>query len=240
MRFQHLLAVVVFCIATLPHVAVAQSSERFGVGAKLSTLGFGIEAATRVTNRSAVRGSFNFFDYGRTFDEDGIDYAGIIKFRSVQVTYDQYLVGPLHISPGLLLYSGNRTEADASVPPGGFFTLGDVPFFSNITDPVRGTGMLDFRNVAPMLLVGIGNILPQSGGRFGFNVEAGVAFQGAPDIRINLAGTACAINPTTACTNATTDSIVRAAIEREQSKLIDEAEWLKYYPIFSVGFLWKF
>ena len=240
MRFQRLLAVVVFCIVTLPHVAIAQSAERFGVGAKFSTLGFGIEGATRVTDRSAIRGSFNFFDNDRTFDKDGIDYDGVVKLRSFQVTYDQYLVGSLHISPGLLLYNGNRAETNASVPAGQSFTLGDVPFFSNTTDPVRGTGMLDFRNVAPMLLVGIGNLLPQSGGRFGFNVEAGVAFQGAPDIRINLAGTACAINPTTACTNAATDPIVQAAIEREQSKLIDETEWLKYYPIFSVGFLWKF
>jgi hypothetical protein len=240
MRFQRLLAVVVFCITTLPHVAIAQTAERFGVGVKVSTLGIGIEGTVRVTDRSAVRGSFNFFDYDRAFGKDGIDYDGALKLRALQVTYDQYLIGFLHISPGVLLYNGNRAEATASVPAGQSFTLGDVPFFSNTTDPIRGTGTMDLGNVAPMVLVGIGNLLPQRGGRFGFNVEAGIAFQGTPDIRLNLAGTACAINPTTACTNAATDSIVRAAIEREQSKLNDETEWLKYYPIVSVGFLWKF
>src|SRR5436190_6587503 len=80
---------------------------RLGVGAKVSTLGIGVEAATAVTPRSNVRGSFNFYDYNDVRRRDGISYAGSLRLRSVQVNYDQYLAGGFHVSPGLLLYNGN-------------------------------------------------------------------------------------------------------------------------------------
>lgn len=233
------LTLLVFCIVlALPQFAFGQ---RFGAGMKVSTLGIGIEGAARVTDRSDIRGSFNFYNYNRTFDKDGIDYDGDLRFRSVQITYDQYLAGLFHVSPGILLHNGNRAVADASVPAGQSFSLGDTTFFSNATNPVRGTGTLEVRNMAPMVLAGIGNLLPGNGGRFGLSFDAGIAFQGSPDVSIILTGTACAVNPTTACANAASDPIVQAAIQREQDKIIDDTKTVvKYYPVVSVGFIWKF
>src|SRR5947199_1917006 len=111
------LAFALFAGGVFPCLSFGQEETlpRIGVGAKLSTLGIGIEAATAVTKRSNVRGGVNFFNYSKASDKDGINYDVSLTLRSVQVTYDQYLFGGFHVSPGLLIYNGNRASAIASV-----------------------------------------------------------------------------------------------------------------------------
>jgi hypothetical protein len=232
----------VFCmIAVFSSSSFGQDIGRlFGAGVKVSTLGIGIEATTSVTRRSNIRGSFNFFDYNSTWHSNGIDYAGDVRLGSVQITFDQYLTGIFHVSPGLLLYNGNRGSGGASVPAGRSFLLANTTFFSNTTDPVGGTATLDVRNIAPVVLLGIGNRLPRSGKRFGINFEAGVAFQGSPDVQITLTGTACTVNATTACVNAATDPTVQSSVQREEERLKEDLKAVRYYPVVSVGISWKF
>ena len=228
-------------VVTFSSAAFAQTDlPRLGIGAKVSTLGIGIEAATAVTTRSNLRGSFNFFDYNRNFRDDGIHYDGQLNLRSVQVTYDQYVAGGFHISPGLLIHNGNRGAATATAPAGQTFSLGGFTYFSNATNPVAGEATVDFRNLAPLVLVGFGNVLPRNDRRFGVNFDAGVAFQGSPNLKLDLRGTACATSPTTNCVNAATDPIVQGQTRSQESKMNDDAKALKYYPIVSLGVSWKF
>ena len=90
-----------------------------------------------------------------------------------------------------------------------------------------------------MVMVGVGNPLPRSGRRFGFNVEAGVVFQGMPHMMLGLTGTACAAGPTTGCVNAATDPSVQSNVQAEQNKISNDLEPLKYYPVLSVGVSWR-
>src|SRR5512146_1952614 len=60
----------------------------YGVQFNASTLGFGGDFAVGVTKRSNVRVGANFFNYSRTFDNDGISYKGRLGLKSVQTTYD--------------------------------------------------------------------------------------------------------------------------------------------------------
>src|SRR4029077_12319557 len=57
-------------------------SGTVGVGVKASLLGAGIERAMRVTHRSNIRAGFNMITYDRTFDKDGIAYAGQLQFKT--------------------------------------------------------------------------------------------------------------------------------------------------------------
>src|SRR5262245_31199115 len=119
------IAALAFTGAMLASPSFAQESlPRIGAGVKMSTLGVGFEAATAVTQRSNLRGGFNFFNYSITSEKDGIHYDASLTLRSVQITYDQYIVGGFHVSPGLLLYNGNGANAVASVPAGQSFSLG--------------------------------------------------------------------------------------------------------------------
>jgi hypothetical protein len=98
---------------------------------------------------------------------------------------------------------------------------------------------MDFRDIAPMLLIGFGNLLPRSDRHFGVNFDVGVAFQGSPHLRLDLPGTACLTSPTTNCLN-TTDPTVQSRIRSQEIKLIDDFNPFRYYPIVSLGVSWKF
>jgi hypothetical protein len=233
-----LLLTVFLCSAALcPDLAFGQ---RVAVGGKMSTLGIGVETTAAVTKRSNVRGSFNFLNYGRDASSAGIHYDGSIAFRSVQTTYDQYLAGPFHVSPGLLLYNGNHGSAVASVPAGRMFSVGNTQYFSNPSNPINGNAELNFRKAAPIVLLGFGNPLSRGPHRFGINVDFGVVFQGEPDFRLNLTGSACTLNPTIGCLNASSDPTVVANIQREEERIRTDLEPLKYYPVLSIGIGWKF
>ena len=216
------------------------TSTEVGIGAKVSTLGIGGEAGISVTRRSNVRVGFNYFTYSRTFHKRGITYNGDVDLRSLQITYDQYLIGGLHISPGLLPYNGTHIDANAGVPRGQSFTLGGVTYFSGQTNPISGTGVMNIRKVAPAVFLGYGNIVPRSGRHLGFNVEAGVVFSGTPTTKLALTGTACVVNPTTGCLNAATDPTVQANVRNEQAKLNSDLQPFQYYPVVSAGISWKF
>lgn len=216
-----------------------QGLPRFGVEVKASTLGIGVDAATAVTNRSNVRLGFNAFNYSRDFSKDGINYSGELSLRSFEILYDQYLFGGFHISPGLLAYNGNQGNATAEVPGGGLFSLGGASYLSSPANPVTGTGVLDTRKVAPMILIGIGNLLPRSNRHFTANFDVGVVFQGSPKATLNLNGTACTPQANL-CQNAATSPVIQADIENEQTKINNSVDFFKYYPVISIGFGYRF
>ncbi len=228
-------------LLTVSASAFAQSSlPHFAVGAKASTLGVGFEGATAVTSSSNVRAGFNLFNYSRTFTKDGVNYNAELQLRSLQVTWDQYLFGGFHVSPGLLAYDGNEVHATATVPPGQSFSLDGTRYFSNPSNPITGTGKVDLRKTAPMVLVGVGNLLPRNGRHFGFNIETGVVFQGSPATTLNLSGSACIASPTVGCRDVATDPTVQSNVQGEQQKLNDDLKPFKYFPVVSIGVSWKF
>jgi hypothetical protein len=237
-------APVLFGALTLPSFCFAQSERsdlpRLGVEVKLSTLGAGIEAATAVTRKSNVRAGFNDFSYSDSFGKDGINYGGTLNLRSFDVLYDQYLVGGLHVSPGVMLYNGNRGTATAAVPGGQSFTLGGSTYYSSQANPVTGNGNLNLGSVSPMVMIGVGNLLPRNGRHVTFNFEVGAVFQGSPKATLNLNGSTCAAGGTVACVPIATNPTVQSSIQSEQTKINNSLSFFKYYPILSMGVGYKF
>jgi hypothetical protein len=210
-----------------------------GVGVKVSTLGIGGEVGIPVSRRSNVRFGFNLFNYGHTFTKDGIAYKGTLNLRSAQATWDFFPLGALHISPGVLLYNGNNIGANASVPGGQAFTLNNTTYISDSADPIGGTGKLAVNKVAPMVLLGVGNLVPRSSRHFTSNVEIGAAYQGLPRITLNLTGSACD-STGLFCRSVSSDPTIQSNIVAEQNKLDKKARPFRFYPIISFGFGFKF
>ena len=228
-----------FLIAALPAFLMAQ--PHVGVGVSAGTLGIGPQAAVSILKLSNIRGGANFFSYDDDFTKDGVHYNGSLKLRSFQLTWDQYFphLGGLHISPGALLYDGNTGHATAQVPGGSSFTLGTTTYYSGNTNPVAGSGDITFNKAAPMILLGFGNLVPRSNRHFGVNLDLGVVFQGSPNAKLNLAGTAC-LNPAqTSCLNAS-DFTVQENVLAEQNKINNDLNPFRYYPIVSFSFSYKF
>ncbi|MCU1241815.1 MAG: hypothetical protein JWO71_2541 [Candidatus Acidoferrum typicum] len=227
--------------AAAPGGPAKESSEGripIGIGVKVSTLGIGGEVAIAVSHRSNVRVGFNAFSYGDTFDKDGVTYKGNLNLRSAQATYDIFLLKGLHISPGVLFYNGNQVSANASVPGGKSFTLSNTNYVSDPADPITGTGKLTVYKAAPMLLFGIGNLVPRSR-HFSTSFEIGAAYQGPPRVTLNLSGSACDSSGLF-CRSISSDPTIQSNIAAEQAKLNKSASPYKFYPVLSFGIGYKF
>jgi hypothetical protein len=233
---------VLFLNSLCPSACFSQTkSLPVGVGVNVSSLGIGIQGAVGVTRLSNIRAGFNAFNYNRTLNKDGIDYAGSLKLRSVQATWDQFFphLGGFHISPGFLLYNGNGVNATAKVPGGQSFSLGDNSFYSSATNPVSGSASVNLNKAAPMVLLGFGNLLPRGERHFGISFEIGAVFQGSPKVNLNLGGTTCS-SEARLCVDSATDHTFQSSVASEQQKLNDDLKLFKYYPVISVGFSYKF
>src|ERR1017187_9322168 len=149
------------------------------------------KAATAVTRHSNVRFGFNDFSYSTTTSKDGIAYNATLNLRSAEILYDQSIVGSLDISPGVMIYDGNKGTGNASVSAGQSFTLGGQAYYSQAGNPITGAAVIGFRKAAPMLLFGFGNLLPRSRRHFTMNLDLGAVFQGSPSAVLNLNGGAC-------------------------------------------------
>lgn len=221
-----------------PRQAKRGEAGLIGIGIRLSTLGAGAEVGVSLTQRLNLRGGINIFQYNRGFNYNGITYKSQLNLRSGEAHLDWYPVGHIfHLSPGLLVYNANGATATANVPGGSTFTLGGTTYTSDPTNPITGTGKLDFMKVAPTAMFGFGNLLPPMR-HFTFNSEMGVVFQGSARTKLNLTGNACpnGIN----CVNAATDPTVQANIAAEQTKINNKLSPFKYYPVFSFGFGYRF
>lgn len=222
--------------------AAGSTLSRFGIMAKASTLGFGGEVAFELIHRINLRAGFNDFNISHTFTQDGVSYAAKLNMRSATANADIYLLGPLHISPGALLYNGFKVGATASVPAGSTFTLGDVTYESGAANPLNGSLALTVPKAAPELLIGFGNPVPRSGRHITFDFDMGVVLQGSLTSALNLGGLAClppnSTGPT--CLNAGTDPTVQSNVVAQQTKLNNDLKVFKYYPVISFGIGYRF
>jgi hypothetical protein len=210
----------------------------FGVSAKVSILlGIGIEGAVEVTRKSNVRGGFNFFNYDLTETQSGFSVDGHLRLRSAEAIYDWYPFGKVfHLSPGALIYNGNKVTADLTTTPGTSFTLNGTSYTSGAGNPVTGqaTAALNNYKVAPMFLLGFGNLIPRSGRHFAVNFDIGGAFVGSPKVTMTMAGTACSAGR--GCVNAATDPAFQSNLQSTVTKANNDVSFLKGFPVISIGF----
>jgi hypothetical protein len=232
-----LLVLMVGTISVAGHAQSESLGSRVGLEAKISTLGIGGEGAVRLTHRINVRAGFNDYNFNHTFSKDGITYAATLGLRSMTANVDFYLLGPLHISPGALLYNDFKGSADAAVASGSTFTLGGTTYESGSANPLHGTLAITVPKAAPELLIGLGNLVPRSRRHITFNFDTGVVFQGSLTSTLALTGQACAPPNTSGvtCVEASTNSIVQANVAAQQTKLNNDLKAFKYYPVVSFG-----
>ena len=217
-----------------PKESGTRAFSRVGIGVKVSTLGVGVEAATPLARRFNVRGGFNMFQYNRAITNDGIPYNGHLRFQSAEAHLDWFPFGGFHVSPGILFYNGNQLTATAAVPGGQAFSVGGTSYESDPLAPVTGTGKLNFLRVSPSIMVGIGNLIPRNGRHYSFLFEVGGAYQGSARVALNLTGNVCdsvGLN----CRPISTDATVQANIQAQQTKIRNDVNPYRFFPVVSLG-----
>jgi hypothetical protein len=217
------------------------SAHLIGVGVNVSILlGIGIQGAVELTPKTNIRGGFNFFNYSTTVNQSGFSVDGQLHLRSAELLYDWYpFRGGFHLSPGALVYNGNKVNANLTTTAGTTFTLNGTTYTSSASNPVTGLATVDLNNykVAPMLLVGFGNLVPRSR-HFAVNFDIGAALTGSPKFAMSLAGTACSASG--GCVNAATDPTVQSNLQVTQNKANNSISFLRAFPVISIGFGYRF
>jgi hypothetical protein len=209
----------------LPHV---------GIGLKMSTLGAGVELATPITERTNLRVGFNDFVYARDFSYDGSLYSAQLNLFSVQANYDWFPFGnSFHLSPGLLAYNGNHLKANTSDTAA---SQAEPGIFVN---PITGSARIAFGKVAPMFLMGWGNLIPRRSRRFSIPFEFGVVYHGEPKTSLHMNPIICPAGDMV-CLEASADPSIQSGFQSEQVEIRKEVSPYKLYPVISLGFGYRF
>jgi hypothetical protein len=227
---------------TRPYPAGFWGGLKLGAGLDASSLGVGGQLALQVMERANARVGFDWIKVSGTSSSGGVSYAGNVHLQSINANFDYFFFRNIHVSPGLLIYNWNHANESATIPGGQSFSLGNSSYESSVASPVTATGLVSLRRVAPELLVGMGNLIPRGRRRWDWEVEAGVAFQGAPKVGLGLSGIVCAppneSGPT--CDSAATDPGVQTNIPLQESKVSRELSVFRFYPVVSVGISYSF
>jgi hypothetical protein len=227
--------------------------SRVGVGADISPLGIGIKGATILTNTIDWRLMGNFLNFtSSSFEVSGARVSGTIHLASLQTAVDWYPRKSIwRISAGALLWNGNQVSAHGTEEPGTSFTLNGQNYYSSKTDPVAGTGAVNFHTNEPAFTAsfGFGRYVPHSGRHWSFPSEFGVVFMGAPTLSITPSGSVCTTAPplqNAATCSSVTDTSTPVGAQFNTSLDDAEARWrrslnrITIYPIFSYGVMYSF
>ena len=207
-------------------------------GLTASTLGGGAELAIPIASTLNLRAGASYALLHYPFNIDGIDYAPGLKFTSARATIDWFPHhGAFHISAGAL-YFRNTIGGSADVVEGQTFSLGGTNYINSVDDPIHGTANIAYgKQIAPMVLLGFGNILPRSGRHLSMPFEFGGAYLQPPTLNLKLSGTACTNQ---GCFNAATDPQVQSNLTKEVTTLQSDIRFLQVYPIVSLGLACRF
>lgn len=191
------------------------------LGAKVSTLGGGLEVGKSFLPRIGARLGLNYAKVGTDLTIDNISYGLDLKLTSVPVLLDLYLLGPFRASAGLVYHTN---QLALSLDPTTAITIGNQSF--SAADIGTISGSIGFaRKFAPYLGLGIGGR-----GKIGFVMEFGAMFPG--DIAVTYTGTT---NPS-APPAVATQFQQQVQVERTQIESdINGRSWVKVWPVFGIG-----
>ncbi len=196
------------------------ASAEMGVGARFSTLGYGVELGVPLTDSINIRAGLNRLSQDDSQTIDGIAYDATLDLSSTNLMLDWHpFEGSFHLSAG---YVASNNELRASATPANSVTIG-----TNVFTPAE-IGRIDATvglGSGPYVGFGWGN-LPASG--FGFSLEVGVVQMGVPSVDFSIT------DPNGI--GAVTQADINAEIANIQADLNE----FEQYPVVSLGLSYGF
>jgi hypothetical protein len=215
----------------------------YGFDLHVGINGGGFDVATPLAQVFNLRIGGDFLSYSDTFEEQGANVTAGLHLASGHGALDWFpFAGSFRVSPLVVFANNNRVRASVIVPPGTSVTLSGSDYNSSATDPLRGSGSIDFRKTAPGLSLGFGNLIPRSRKHFSFPTELGFFYVGQPKLKVNFTGSAC--DPTEpasiGCQSVDTDSDFQASLVAFRARNNNNLKYASFYPIFSAGVGYSF
>lgn len=196
------------------------------LGAKVGTLGAGLEVTFEVADTFNVRLGGNYFKLSKQIDVEGNDYDLDLKLHNYTALADWYVMdGSFRVTGGALI---NDNGLKGVALPGNTYEINDVTYTSAEVGTLRAN--IDFKSVAPYLGIGWGNPLSDDTG-WSVAFDLGVVFAGKPRLDITSTGG-------TLSNNAALQNDIAQA--EQDFKDTDEIKYLQYYPVVSFGLNYRF
>ena len=217
--------------------------EKYAVEGLIGLNGFGFYAAKPFSRHLVVRLGGNFISYSGSFFEQGANVDGSLRFAYGKAEVDYFPNGGngrFHISPLLVFANNTRVHANVLIDPTTTLDFNGDTYSSDPTDPLRGTGQVDFAKTAPGLAIGYGNVT-HGRGHWSYPVELGFFYVGQPKLAVDFRGTACDVShPANGCGDITQDpdfqKDLAAFIVRQHHNL----SYAKFIPMLNLGIGYRF
>jgi len=234
-------------VSAPPHPLGATRTYRpfsgFGLATHFGFAGAGFDVATPLATRFNLRAGTDFFSYATTFQEQGANVGINLQLRSSHTALDWFpFGGHFRLSPLVVFGNNNRILATALIPSGSSVALNGQDYNSSATDPLHGTGRIDFRKVSPGFSLGFGNLIPRDRSHFSIPVDMGFYYVGQPSLQVAFTGSACDPNyaPSVGCESVDQDAGFQQSLNAFKVRNDHNLSYASFFPIFSVGFGYRF
>ena len=217
--------------------------SEIGVATRTGLAGTGFDVATPLATRFNLRAGTDFFSYATSFQEEGANVGINLHLRSSHAVLDWFpFGGRFRLSPQVVFGNNNRILATAIIPSGSTVTLNGQDYVSSATDPLHGSGRIDFRKVSPGISLGFGNLIPRDRSRFSIPVEMGFYYAGEPSLQVAFSGSACDLNysASVGCESVDQDPGFQQNLAAFKVRNDHNLSYASFFPIFSVGFGYRF
>jgi hypothetical protein len=235
--------------ATAPASGVISTGETatkafsaVGIDVKIGAGGIGFDVATPLARKFNLRGTGYFFKYNTSITENYVTYGSDIQLATGGASLDWFpFGGGFRLSAGVVGYNGNQLTGTATLNPNQSFTLNGNTYYSSATDPINASASLHLGNKAgPSFTFGWGNIVPRKAKKhFSIPIELGFAYVGDPAIDLGFTGSTCNAAGT-ACQTIANNPTFQQDVAAQKSKYQNDISALRFYPIVSIGFGYKF
>jgi hypothetical protein len=212
--------IAVACVWLL---ATSQSSlaDDFWLGAKVGTLGIGVEATWRPIPWLDLRAGGNAYDYEESGSQAGINYDATLQLSTYYLTANfLFPASPFRVSVGGF---SNSNEVQMISADNSSFNIGGTSYTA--ADVGTLNSITSFDSTSPYLGAGFDFTIF---GQVGMSLDFGVLWQGDPKVVLTADGL-LADDPT-----------FMDQLEQERLELVDDMDALKAYPVVSLGFNFNF
>ena len=216
-----LMAIVttVFVLASSPWA----NSEGLAAGAKIGTLGTGVEITGYAMDRLNLRLGLNYLSFDYSSEIDDIDYDMSPRFASALALVDWHAFdNNFRISAGVAV---NQNKVDIKATPAENETIGGNEYTPEQIGTLKGKAEYD--NLAPYFGIGFGNAVKEDT-TWSFSFDLGLIFQSTPSISLSSDGPYAHVPQ------------FEEDLEQEEADIQDDVDSWSIYPVLSFGVAYYF
>ena len=217
------------CLAAMSSAAAQAHRPGIGLALRGGTLGFGGDLDFRINDSLNARVGYAGFNTSRSVSDTQVHYDGSLKLSNASALVDwSPFGGKFRLTVGAIV-SSTKIVASGAPAAGGKYTFNGNTY--SRTDVGAVTGRFEVgSSVAPYVGLGFGNVV-FGNGHWSFLFDVGTLYAGTPTISVNAT---CKSADASVCAQLLAD------VNAEQAKLSRDLTVLKWYPVVTFGFGYRF